>query len=137
MAQAERRHSAEKPAIRISEADYDLIASYATGLEQHQPLLAAMLFGEINRALVCPAANVPDSVVKLGSWVAYFDNLSGVTRNVQLVLPGKADIDEGSISILTPVGAGLIGLRSGQSINWPGLDGRERMLSVLEVSFSD
>ena len=32
------------------------------------------------------------------------------------------------------VGAGLIGLRAGQSINWPGLDGSPRVLSVLEVT---
>ncbi|MEA1073294.1 nucleoside diphosphate kinase regulator [Sphingomonas sp. LY160] len=133
MQHAERRRGASKPAILLSDTDYDLIASYATGLEQAQPELADMLFKEINRARICPAAKVPDTVVKLGSKIAYFDDRSGVVRNVQLVLPGKANIDEGSISILTPVGAGLIGLRAGQSINWPGLDGSPRILSVLEV----
>jgi regulator of nucleoside diphosphate kinase len=134
MQQAEGRRGASKPAILLSETDYDLIASYATGLEHEQPLLAGMLFAEINRARICPATKVPDNVVKLGSKIAYFDNISGVVRNVRLVLPGNADIDEGNISILTPVGAGLIGLRAGQSINWPALDGSPRVLSVLEVT---
>jgi regulator of nucleoside diphosphate kinase len=134
MHQAERRRGAKKPPILLSDTDYDLIASYATGLEHEQPTLAGMLFEEINRATICPACKVPDRVVKLGSKIAYFDNISGVVRNVRLVLPGKADIDEGSISILTPVGAGLIGMRAGQSINWPGLDGNPRVLSVLEVT---
>lgn len=134
MQQAEGRRGASKPAILLSESEYDLIASYAMGLEHGQPKLAAMLFREINRAKICAASKVPDTVVKLGSRIAYFDNVSGVVRNVRLVLPGNADVDEGSISILTPVGAGLIGLRPGQSINWPGLDGKPRVLSVLEVT---
>jgi regulator of nucleoside diphosphate kinase len=134
MHKAEGRRGANKPAILLSETDYDLIASFAAGVEHEQPALAGMLFAEINRAKICPPAKVPDKVVKLGSKIAYFDNVSGVVRNVRLVLPGNADIDEGSISILTPVGAGLIGLRAGQSINWPGLDGTPRVLSVLEVT---
>jgi regulator of nucleoside diphosphate kinase len=38
------------------------------------------------------------------------------------------------ISVLTLVGAGLIGLSAGQSILWPKQDGRKRSLTVLRVS---
>ena len=34
---------------------------------------------------------------------------------------------------MTPVGAGLIGLREGQSILWPDRDGRERELAIIRV----
>ncbi|WP_204350847.1 GreA/GreB family elongation factor [Klebsiella pneumoniae] len=37
------------------------------------------------------------------------------------------------ISVITPVGAGLIGLREGDSILWPDRDGHERTLSVVKV----
>ena len=40
-----------------------------------------------------------------------------------LVFPGQADISKGKISILTPVGAALIGLSEGQSITWSTRDG--------------
>jgi len=53
---------------------------------------------------------------------------------VQLVYPADADIDAGKVSILTPVGAGLIGLRAGQAIAWPDRDGRARTLRVLGVA---
>ena len=134
MQDAIRRVSAKKPAIRISEADYDLIASYATNLEAKFPDLARMLFEEIERATVCPTDKLPVGVVRLGSEVSYLDESSGAVRRVQLVLPGNADIDGGRLSILTPVGAGLIGLHAGQSIEWPCLDGRARVLKVLEVA---
>ena len=58
---------------------------------------------------------------------------SGADRAVELVYPRDADISAGQVSILTPVGAGLIGLRSGQSILWPDRDGRERKLTIVKV----
>ena len=42
-------------------------------------------------------------------------------------------IDEGRISVLSLVGAGLMGLSEGQSIDWPTQDGRHRRLTVLRV----
>lgn len=50
---------------------------------------------------------------------------SGADRAVELVYPHDADISAGRVSILTPVGAGVIGLRTRQSILWPDRDGRE------------
>ncbi|WDR03482.1 GreA/GreB family elongation factor [Devosia algicola] len=37
------------------------------------------------------------------------------------------------MSVLTPVGAALIGLRTGQSITWETRDGRNNVLTVLSV----
>ncbi|MGE0241516.1 MAG: GreA/GreB family elongation factor, partial [Parvibaculaceae bacterium] len=48
--------------------------------------------------------------------------------------PGEADIAEGRLSILTPVGTALIGLSVGQSILWTGRDGQQHKLTVLDVS---
>jgi regulator of nucleoside diphosphate kinase len=54
-------------------------------------------------------------------------------RRVQLVLPKDADIDAGRVSILSYVGAGLIGLKEGQSINWPDTSGAARKLTLVKV----
>jgi regulator of nucleoside diphosphate kinase len=51
-----------------------------------------------------------------------------------LVLPENADINAGKISVLTPVGAALIGLSPGQAMEWSGNDGKECLLTVLAVS---
>ena len=58
---------------------------------------------------------------------------SGADRTVELVYPRDADISAGRVSILTPVGADVIGLRTGQSILWPDRDGRERKLTIVKV----
>ena len=58
-----------------------------------------------------------------------FDHLGAL----KLVYPHDADIEAGRISIMSLVGAGLIGLRAGQSISWPDRSGHERSLRIIEV----
>ena len=50
-----------------------------------------------------------------------------------LVYPVDADIAEGRISVMTPVGTALIGLRIGQSITWRDRANKRHMLTVLDV----
>jgi regulator of nucleoside diphosphate kinase len=79
-----------------------------------------------------PAHAVPANVVQMGSTVE-FATEEGVTRRITLVFPGQADITAARISVVTPIGAALIGLSEGQSIAWSTRDGRERRLTVLAV----
>ena len=53
---------------------------------------------------------VPASVVAMNSTVEFLDDAHGETRTVQLVYPGEADIAANKVSVLSPVGAGLLGL---------------------------
>ena len=69
----------------------------------------------------------------MGSRVDFRDNSTGRTQSVTLVYPGEAHIEQGKVSILTPIGAALIGLSEGQSINWATWTGETRRLTVLEV----
>ncbi len=127
------RKSGAKPPIHISETDYDLISNHALRLEAKAPLVAKMLLDEMNRAYVHPADQLPKGVVTLGSTVTFAGDDVANERRVKIVLPGEADIESGSLSILSQVGAGLIGLKAGQSINWPCPDGRPRTLHVISV----
>jgi len=125
-----------KPPIHISETDYALIASQAMRLEMTAPRIAEMLLDEIDRAEVHPLDELPSGVVTLGSLVTFVDESTGVQRTVQIVLPADADIERSSLSIASQVGAGLIGLKAGQSIDWPCPDGRPRTLRILAVEQS-
>lgn len=91
------------------------------------------LMAEVARANVLPSAEMPADVVNIGSAVRYRDETTGREQTVTLVLPTEVDIDRGRISVLTPIGAALIGLRSGASIGWETRDGEERRLTVLGV----
>ena len=92
------------------------------------------LQAELDRADVLPAADVPDDVVTMHSQVYYVDETTGERRAVTLVYPHEADIAKGRVSVLAPVGAALLGLSTGQSIDWGFPHGVRRRLRVLEVN---
>ncbi len=125
--------AAARPPIDMIDSEAELLSNLALSVEDRLPQVSAMLIEEITRArLRSPAAIAPE-VVTINATVSFIDETTGAERKVQLVLPGDADIAQGRISILTPVGAGLIGLRSGQSIVWPDRDGKERRLKIGSV----
>ena len=121
-----------RPPILISETEAESLADLAVSVAARHPVASRLLLEELDRAEVVPA--VPDDVVTMGSTVEFVVAGTGERRQVELVFPGDADIAEGRISILTPMGAGLIGLRVGQTISWPDLSGHERLLTIESVS---
>lgn len=88
----------------------------------------------MDRARVVADNKVPPNVVRIGSRVQYRTDRNEQIE-VVLVLPADADISQDKISVLTPVGAALIGLRTGQSITWEARDGRKHALTVLSVFY--
>ncbi len=122
-----------RPPIHLLDSESDLVGSLALQAEHRQPVVAAMLLAEIERAELHDPSSLPDNVVTLGSEVDFVDEKSHQLRTVRLVMPAEANISRGQISILTPMGAGLYGLMAGQSIDWPDLDGRDRRIQILAV----
>ena len=121
------------PRILISKAEERRLTAIATAASQSQPEVAATLLGELERADVVPDSSMPSDVIRIGS-IIEFEVDDGRRLKVQLVLPKNADILAGRISVLTPVGAALIGLSPGQFMEWTGNDGKERVLRVSAVS---
>lgn len=122
-----------RPPLVMSEEDQIRLSSLARVAARRDPLAARLLLEEADRAEILPIDHVPAKVVTVGSPVVFHDTKTGHTRRVQVVLPGEADIAKGRISVLSLVGAGLIGLSEGQSIDWPTHDCRLRRLTVLQV----
>lgn len=122
------------PPLHVIDSEYDSIADLALRIEPAQPDLSRRLMAELERAQVHAACDLPSGIVSLYSHVDFVDEGSGARRSVQLVLPADADIAAKRISILTPIGAGLIGLSQGGSILWPDRDGHERTLRIVSVS---
>ena len=76
---------------------------------------------------------MPANVVRMGSTVT-FKSDDGNTRTLKLVYPADESLDEHRISVMTPVGAALIGLAEGQSIRWTARDGKHHRLTVDKVT---
>jgi regulator of nucleoside diphosphate kinase len=119
------------PAIVLRSDDFDALDRLVGDLPGAGP--AGLLQQELDRAKVCEPAAMPKNVVTLNRWLHYSDDHSPEVRRVQLVLPKEADIDAGRVSILSFVGAGLIGLKEGQTISWPGPSGVMRKLTLVKL----
>lgn len=121
-----------KPKIVVGEIDHERLTGLATAAIERIPEVAEELLAEMDRAKIVAPAKLPADVVRMGSFVT-FDSDSAQHRRVQLVYPGEADIEQGRISVLTPIGAALIGLAAGQSIAWTARDGKKHVLTVTAV----
>ncbi len=120
------------PAITLARSDHERLANLADALADRDSPTADQLAAELERARVVADDRLAPGTVRMGAVVRF--SLDGAApRTVRLVYPGEADIEKGRISVLTPVGAALIGLTAGQSIDWIGSDNRPRHLHVLEV----
>jgi len=88
---------------------------------------------ELGRALVVAADQMPVDVVRMHSRVIYLDKSNGLKREVELCFPEQADLQRGKISVCSPVGTALLGLKVGHEIDWPFPNGESRRLQVVSV----
>lgn len=95
---------------------------------------AELLENELSRSVTVVDEEMPDDVVAMNSKVSFVDQESGKESVITLVYPHEANIGEGKISILTPVGSALIGLKVGQIIEWPFPNGKSKELKVVAVT---
>jgi regulator of nucleoside diphosphate kinase len=122
----------ELPPIVVSGIDFDRLERLATAAGPDSRA-ADFLAREMARATIVPSGFRLRGVVTMGSEVEFRDDATGRSRTVNLVYPGEADLDDGRLSVLSPVGAALIGLSVGQSIEWETPTGGWRSLTVLRV----
>lgn len=122
-----------KPRIRLSASDHERLSRLARSAERTMPDAAEALDEELDRAQVLKQGRHPVDVVCMGSEVQYREETTGKLQRVTLVYPEEADIADGRISVLTPVGTALIGLSVGDSMSWETRSGDLKRLTVLLV----
>ena len=96
-------------------------------------LVSHLLLKKLRLATVATADAMPADVVRMNSYVDYSID-GGETRFCQLLHPSSSSIPGYGLSIASLAGAGLVGLRAGQTIMWPDADGTMRCLSVSKVA---
>lgn len=121
------------PAVVIADNDLPRLESLATGALARMPALADRLLAELARARIVAGDRMPPDVVRIGARVTWRDDSTGRETTARLVLPQEADIDSGRVSVATPIGVALIGLRAGARFSWQTRAGEERNLTVVAV----
>jgi regulator of nucleoside diphosphate kinase len=120
------------PPITLHPEDRERLEALALASLERFPQTAGYLAREVERARSVEA-NDGTPFVRMGSHVTFRDDTTGQVREVVLTYPDRADIAAGRVSVLTPIGAALIGLSKGQTINWQAPAGDWRPLTVLSV----
>ena len=121
------------PPIVVGRMEHHELNVLAMASPYHDAVVSDALFYELDRAEVVPDYEIEHGIIRMGSTVAYRTS-TGSLHRISLVYPAEADAGTGKVSVLSPVGAALIGLRAGQSIPVRGEDGNEGLLlTVLSV----
>lgn len=136
MSKSNRRGKPENalPPITVVQDEAKRLNALANSSAVLFPRVAHFLAQEMERASVVADDSDLRGVVRMGSQVRYCDDKTGEVRDVVLVYPHEADITLKRISVLTPVGAALIGLTVGQAIEFQTPGHSKRSLTVLAVS---
>lgn len=118
------------PPITITGTDHTrlrrLIAQQRDLTEQDAATLAG-LSAELDRATVVPDDEIPEGVIRMNSAVELENLTDNSVLNVILAYPEEADIETGRISVLAPLGAGMLGFRAGDEFEWPLPGGTARV----------
>ena len=85
------------------------------------------LRAELDRAQIVPSQAVPQEVVTMNSTVVLLDPLTRKEETYTLVFPADADIGQGKISILAPIGTAMLGCEVGDSFELKAPAGKRRM----------
>ena len=93
-----------------------------------------LLRQELEDAEIVASDEIPADVVTMNSRVRIKDMDSGREAVYVLVFPRDADVAQGRISILAPIGTAIIGYRAGDVIVWAVPAGKKR-LKVQEVLY--
>lgn len=129
-----RKHDPVLPPIVVTTDDIRRLSQLANSSMTLFPRVAHFLLRETDRANIAADESDLRGVVRMGSHVSFRDERTGEVRDVVLVYPHEADIQVKRISVLTPVGAALIGLSVGQTIEFQTPGRLTRSLTILGVS---
>lgn len=104
----------------------------ASDRRKHGDLKA--LTEELHRAITVDPKDVPGDVITMNSRAEMRDLESGETVAFTLVFPTDANIDEEKISVLAPIGAGMLGYRVGDDFQW-NVPGGLRRMKITKVPY--
>jgi regulator of nucleoside diphosphate kinase len=123
--------------IIVTARDYAELSSVITfsGKVSHRAKWELRLLeNELKRAQIVPPEEVPADVITMNTRAEFLDLESGERMEFTLVLPADADINDGKISVLAPLGTAMLGYRVGDTFQWHIPHGIRR-LKVIKVHF--
>jgi regulator of nucleoside diphosphate kinase len=121
--------------IYLTKQDMERLQSLVELSSGRDRPFADALEEELGRAIVMPQKKIPPDVVTMNSRVVVEDEKTGAKREITLVFPHASNAEAGKVSVLAPVGAAVLGLKVGESIEWPLPGKRTTRLRIVSVEY--
>lgn len=100
--------------IYVTQFDYDRLMKLLDKKRPHDDFDKALLY-ELKRSKIVEPKDIPSEVITMNSHVKFKDE-AGDSWEYWLVFPEDANLPEGKISILSPIGCALLGYKIGDPI---------------------
>lgn len=123
---------ADRPLIWIGRTDYGRLLRAMDRLDTPSPEVSAFLSRELDRAIVRPDGDLPRTIVRMGSRVLFRRDDGMPPEWGELAYPDQPSV-EGRITVASPLGVALLGVREGARMPYTNADGTTRWLSVERV----
>ena len=124
-----------KQQLVLRNDDYEIMLAYlknSGGKNAFDRSNAKELEEELQKATRVNKEKFPGNVVRLNSKVKVKEKTNDKVMELTLVIPEKANIREGKISIMAPIGIALLGFSEGSTVKWQVPSGK-KVFTILEV----
>jgi len=119
--------------IYLTELDLTRLENAAARAGSSSPL-ADLVDDLIARANVVPGNKIPADVVTMNSVVRVVDE-AGAAQEWTLVYPDEANVASAKLSVLSPMGAALLGARAGKAVKYTAPNGAKHALRIERITF--
>ncbi len=121
--------------IFIQSTSHDHLKSIVSEAYSAEQQYAPLLDAELRRAVICE--KLPKHVVTPGSIVRYQIDWGAFTPARKLVAPQDFTSESTQISLLSPIGIALLGMRRGDTVQIQVADGSFQTLHVATVVYPE
>jgi regulator of nucleoside diphosphate kinase len=122
--------SFDLPPITLASCDYNRLLLTAMMDQGRGDPVFEFLLSELRRADICHPAALPEEVVSANCRVIYRIDAEPRTRSHLLVHPEDLMWPGAEVSVMTPLGAALIGLSVGDRVPYTETDGSRHEVQV-------
>jgi regulator of nucleoside diphosphate kinase len=122
----------ELPPITLTTSDYNNLLFTAVLSRQLGNPDAEFLMAEVRRAFVCHPDDLPDDLVSTNCLVIYRIDGEPKTDARLLVHPKDLIFPSAELSVMTPLGTALLGLRVGDRMPYRAADGQPQQEVTVE-----
>ena len=111
------------PPIIIARRDYARLERLADNALRERHPVGGFLMSEIRRAVVFDTNRIPDGIARINEWVTYRVDGSRQSESKILGLSGRVQKRSNKLSVLSPLGAAVLGMSIGNRMKFFSIEG--------------